>query len=58
MNCGYNGPAKTITIISTPVVPGVISGPSLVCPNGTYTSLSLRWPVHQLITGAQTFRVQ
>jgi len=36
MNCGYNGPPKTITIISTPVVPGVISGPALVCPNGTY----------------------
>jgi hypothetical protein len=37
MNCGYNAPAKTITIISTPVVPGIITGPTLVCPNGTYT---------------------
>ena len=37
MNCGYNGPAKTITIISTPVVPGVMSGPTLVCPLGIYT---------------------
>ncbi len=36
MNCGYQSPAKTITIVSTPVVPGVITGPSIVCPNGTY----------------------
>ncbi len=37
MNCGYQSPAKTITIVSTPVVPGVMTGPSIVCPNGTYT---------------------
>src|SRR6185436_3505079 len=37
MNCGYNGPTKTITIISTPVVPGVMSGPTLLCQSGTYT---------------------
>jgi len=36
MNCGYNAPTKTITIISTPVVPGLITGPTLVCPLGTY----------------------
>jgi hypothetical protein len=36
MSCGYNAPAKTITIISTPVMPGVISGPATVCPGGTY----------------------
>jgi acyl dehydratase len=37
MSCGYNAPAKTITIISTPVVPGIMSGPVLVCPLGTYS---------------------
>ena len=36
MNCGYSAPAKTITIVSTPVVPGIISGPALVCPNTAY----------------------
>ena len=36
MSCGYQSPAKTISIISTPVVPGVMSGPTIVCPNTSY----------------------
>jgi len=37
MNCGYQSPAKTITIVSTPLVPGTMTGPTLVCPNTSYT---------------------
>ena len=33
--CGYNGPDRTLTITSTPAIPGSISGPSYPCPNGT-----------------------
>jgi hypothetical protein len=33
--CGYNGPDRTLTITSTPGIPGTITGPSYPCPNGT-----------------------
>ncbi len=34
-SCGYNGPDRTISIARAPVIPGIISGPSYPCPNGS-----------------------
>jgi len=67
MSCGYNAPAKTINIISTPLVPGPITGPAIVCPNGTYTfsiaavagATSYSWSTNvpgAVITGTGTTR--
>jgi hypothetical protein len=36
-SCGYNGPNKSITITSTPSIPGAITGSSYPCPNASST---------------------
>jgi hypothetical protein len=34
-SCGYNSPNRTLSISNSPALPGVISGPASVCPNGS-----------------------
>ncbi len=34
LNCGFNSTVRSMSITQTPAQPGVISGPTNVCPNG------------------------